>query len=296
MPQPFETLLINMDGSHDRLASMTGQLAAARMPFVRVPGLRGDALPPALHGLFFDGDTPSSGLKVGEIGCFAAHLSVFQGMVSGRHGAVALVLEDDCMLPGDLRETIGSVLQILPPDWELVRLCNTPKRAYVPLARLPSGKQVIRYSRSPNYAGAYLVNLSGARKLLQNGRQAVPFDEYLRRPWLHGCSVYGLWPPVVEQRLDLPSCIEAAEGRRAGREWAVNKALRKLDLRNLTRRIGFNIAALGARRWLACAAINGGARLLRRRAGQVLLHKGSAWLTAPPSPAPVAGAQTRATG
>ena len=285
-----------MDDSLDRLASMTRQLAVAGMPFTRVQGLRGDALPPRMQARFFAGQAPDSRLKVGEIGCFAAHLSVFEGMTAGLYPPVVLVLEDDCTLPPNLRATVGAVLQGLPAGWNMVRLCNIPKRAYVPLARLRSGQQLIRYSRIPNYAGAYLVSLSGAEKLLRHGRPTLPFDEYLRRPWLHGCDVYGIWPPVVDQRLDIPSCIEVFGGRQAGREPVLNKAIRKLDLHNLPKRLAFNIRVLGPLRWLACAALNGGARVLRRRAGRILLHRGSALLASVPGDRGPDGAERRAAG
>lgn len=273
--QHVQALVINMDRSPDRLAFMESQCAKAGLAFTRVPGLLADDLPPALRSSFFDdAGTRTRSLKAGEIGCFAAHLSIFAGMAAGRYGPVALVLEDDCALPADLGEVIDALLRAAPAGWDVMRLSNKPKRAYVPFARLPSGHQVIRYSKVPNCAGGYLVSLAGARKLLRSGAKDLPFDEYLRRPWLHGCSIYGLWPPLIEQ-LDLPSCIDTVEDRRAVKEAQLRKLSRKANIGALGRRVAWNARALGPGRWLLCCLINGAAKLSRQSA---LIHAGSALL------------------
>lgn len=272
--QHVQILIINMDRSPDRLAFMKAQCAKAGLSFTRVPGLLADALPAELNRHVFGAETRPPTLKTGEIGCFAAHLSVFAGIAAGRYAPVALVLEDDCALPADLGAVIAALLRAAPGDWDLIRLTNKPKRAYLPVAHLPSGHQVIRYSKVPNCAGGYLVSLAGARKLLRSSVRDLPFDEFLRRPWLHGCSIYGLWPPLVEQ-LDLPSCIDTVEDRRAVKEARLTKLTRKANLGDLGRRMAWNARSLGPGRWLLCCLINGAAKLTRRRA---LVHVCSALL------------------
>lgn len=273
--QHVQILVINMDRSQDRLAFMQGQCTQAGLAFKRVSGLLADDLPPTVRDQFFDdGGSRTPSLKAGEIGCFAAHLSIFAGMAAGQYDPVALVLEDDCALPANLGEVIAALLRAAPADWDILRLSNKPKRAYVPVACLPSGHRVIRYSKVPNCAGGYLVNLAGARKLHRGGAKDLPFDEYLRRPWLHGCSIYGLWPPLIAQ-LDLPSCIDTVEDRRAVKEARLSKLTRKANLASLGHRVAWNARSLGPGRWLLCCLINGVAKLLRR---SDLIHAGSALL------------------
>ncbi len=222
-------------------------------------------------------------MKAGEIGCFAAHLSICERMAEGTLAPVALVMEDDCLLPPNLAEIVADILEVLPPSWDVVRLANQPKRAYVPLATARSGHDVIRYSRVPNCAAAYLISLSGARKLLGPDRKSCAFDEYLRRPWVHGCENYGVWPAPIGFRdspssADSPSNIDQIEDRNAARRNPVGKALSKTDLGSLPRRAAYNIKALGFGRWLACAAINASDRVLKRFGSREVLHRGSALL------------------
>lgn len=263
---------------------MQAELHGAGLEFVRIPGLLATALPPSLRRHFFAADgRPAGVMKAGEIGCFAAHLSICERMVEGSLAPVALVMEDDCLLPGNLAEIVAAVLEVLPPSWDVVRLANQPKRAYVPLAVTRSGHEVIRYSRVPNCAAAYLISLAGARKLLGPDRKSCAFDEYLRRPWLHGCDSYGVWPAPIGFRdspssLDSPSNIDQIEDRDATRRNPLAKALSKTDLGNLPRRATYNIKALGLSRWLACAAINASDRLLKRFGSIDVLHRGSALL------------------
>lgn len=266
----FGACVINLEASLSRRRAMRAEFAGAGLPWRRVPGVLPTAMPDHLRAFFVDASgrgTPS--LTPGETGCFAAHLSIMAGMVAGDLEPVMLVLEDDCTLPAGLDGHVRGLLRSLPPDWDMVRLCNVPKRAYLELRRLPSGHALIRYSSIPNFTGAYLVSVAGARKLLAAGPKSIPFDGFLREAWRHDSDVYGVWPPMIVQRHDA-SCIdriddllEAGRSRRSGR----------VDRARFGERLAWQVGALGFPAWLGCRVVDAADAVVRRVSRGTVIHR-----------------------
>lgn len=278
MGPPFSTFVINLDGSPERLAHIRAELERADIPFVRAPGVRGSDMHASLKPWFFDeSGRLASPMKAGEIGCHAAHLSIWQRMVEENISA-ALVLEDDATFPTTMANLIAAVFAAAPPGWDIVRLSSSPKRTYVPLARLTDGFKLVRYSAVPNNTVGYLISLSGAKKVLCPGIRRHSIDEYLRRPWLSGLDTYGVLPSPVVQG-EFGSNIDAFEARAvAVPESPLTKNLRKSDLANLGGRISTNVRALGPSRWLACLVLNWTDRLAKRVLGRTQIHTFARWL------------------
>ena len=271
----FGACVINLDASHDRRKTMEAEFASAGLRWRRVPGVLPTAMPDHLKAFFDDASgRPVTSLTPGETGCFAAHLSIMARMADGEFEPVMLVVEDDCTLSSGLHDQMQTLLRRLPADWDMVRLCNVPKRAYVELDRLPSGHAIVRYSTIPNFTGAYLVSVAGARKLLASGPKTIPFDGFLREAWRHDCNIFGIWPPMVVQRDD-DSCIDRIDdllrADRAGRGARVDRV-------STGRRLAWQIGALGFPAWLACQVVDAGDALLRRCSGRTVIHRAAPWL------------------
>src|SRR5882757_4281887 len=126
-------LVINLDRDTARLSHMEAQCARVGIPMQRWPAMLGAALPPELATSFA---CPPSGaawtLSTGEIGCYASHITIWQALVEGRLGEVALVMEDDLRLEDDFALAVARALSLAAPDWDLIRLSNAPRRAFVP--------------------------------------------------------------------------------------------------------------------------------------------------------------------
>jgi glycosyl transferase family 25 len=268
-----KVLFINLDSSTDRRSHMEAELGRAGLPFERVAGIPGAALPERFKPYFCTADGRiASMLKLGEVGCHAAHLAAYERFLAGAE-ATALVLEDDVHLPDDLASLLAEILAKLPSDWEIVRLSNTPKRAYVPLGEIAAGYHFVRYSKVPTLASAYLLSRAGAQKLLAPGLRVHAIDEYLRRPWLMELDTFGVVPPPITL-MSFDSNIDAFEDRRRQPSIGViRKTLGKADLANLARRLGFDMRNIGIARWSACFAINAADKLVRRMFHQTLIHR-----------------------
>ena len=262
MNPPPLVLFINLDASADRRAYIEAALRATGFACERVAGIVGAALPAALKPYFCDPDgriaTP---LTLGEIGCHAAHLAACRHFLAST-AEVALVLEDDAQLPADLAAVLAATLVTLPPDWEIVRLSNSPKRACVPVAPLDGRYRLVKYSSVPGRStAAYLINVAGAQKLTAPGLRRHAIDNHLRRPWLTGLRTYGVVPPPI-RIAGFPSDIDAVQ-RRGQHRQAGFRLLGRTDVNHWPARLVFDIRWLGLSNWLRCLLANA----TRRHAG-----------------------------
>ncbi len=213
---PLPTFYINRDCDTDRRANIESELNSAGLSAERVSAIDGLAVPRSLRAYFFESNRLASLLKPGEVGCYASHLKTLDIIVK-RGLSYALVLEDDALLPPDLRETVENIVERLPESWDIVHLCGNPHRVVKPVAKLEHGRALVRYSRVPTGAFGYLISASGARKLLAPIKRHWPFDTDMKRPWLFALQIYGVVPKIIGHDDASPSRIQATGGRSRGR-------------------------------------------------------------------------------
>jgi len=206
------TLYINREFAKDRRASIEVELQQAGIVGERVCAVEGTAVLPGFAEYFFEDDRLHSGLKPGEVGAYASHLKALSVVVE-RGLAYALILEDDAQLPRDLTQTIESILAKLPKDWDIVRLCRDSEHAVKPVGRLGQSRMLVRYSRVPSGAVAYLISQAGAKKFLVPTKRYWPVDTDIRQPWRFGLSIYGANPSVVAHYDKFASSIGLLGGR-----------------------------------------------------------------------------------
>src|SRR5262245_39984952 len=162
-PASLVALLINLDGSTDRLARMRTEFDRAGVDFERIPAVNGMDLPASVRSYFCDAsDNIVSPLRSGEIGCYASHLVIWQRIASGCHGPAVLVCEDDIAVPADLRGLVGELLRETPAGWDLIRLSSDTRRPVAAVATLGAGRSLVRYWGAPLLSGAYLISRHGA--------------------------------------------------------------------------------------------------------------------------------------
>ncbi|MFT7880590.1 MAG: glycosyltransferase family 25 protein [Sulfurimonas sp.] len=151
-------------------------------------------------------------LTTSEIGCALSHISIYRKMIE-ENIAQAVVFEDDI----DIKEGFVSVLDhvdMFPRDWEMVLLGyykgNSDKnniRSYLrPRVKITRKHQLVRLIRRGIGAHGYLLNLSGAKKLIEHtSKLTEPIDHYTGdEKYL---NVYAISPRVV--RLDPVLCQQS---------------------------------------------------------------------------------------
>jgi glycosyl transferase family 25 len=279
-PQDFTALLLNLDRDTARLAHMQAQLTGAHVVFTRQSGILGDAVPEELRGYFYHANgAPRTTMKRGEIGCYASHLRALKRAASGECGELVLIMEDDLEISPKLLDIVAEARRQLPIGWDILRLSNPPRRAYAPVARLretatDGARFLVRYSKIPNSAGAYLVTRAGARKFLERGVRGLTFDDDLRRPWFHGMETFGIVPPPIQAGATKLSSIDAVEAGRfdKGISSRMERILRG-DHLHMLRRATYNGRNLGPANWLACMAINLVVILADNDTGETIIHR-----------------------
>lgn len=178
------TQVINLDGSADRLAAISGQLAAASLEFSRFAAVDARARDLAEFpdydsiGARFVLARPMTG---GEVGCYQSHLECARNFLATgcRFG---LVLEDDALVTPDSVKRLAECLECLDllPSWDIVNLGHAPKRFYH-IVEGGSTAGLCRAYYFPITTTALLWSREGARRFVRDhGRMSVPVDIELR--------------------------------------------------------------------------------------------------------------------
>lgn len=255
-PSPPPIIVINLANDSDRLGHMERQLTELGFSFRRFEAIRGLAIPPGMKERFLDAEgLPLSNLKPGEIGVYASHLAIMQELLRSDDDCV-IVMEDDLHISQRLPAFLSRI-DDLPCDWDIVRLSNPSKSAYVAKVDLGEAGELVAYLRVPNNMGCYLINKHGAAKILAGLRIALhAIDEDLRRPWDFSLITYGMSPPPVDANVLATSSIDAIGERNLARETGMQKLLRRRRIgpAGLRRKMAWQIQTLGIGAWLECLA------------------------------------------
>src|ERR1700687_574776 len=140
------TVFINLAIDAERRIAMIAQLERIGLPYVRQEAVLGFDIPQSLRRNFFDSDSNLvCTLKKGEAGCFASHLLVSSKIIEGQLGDITLVLEDDMVLPNDIVDLVNEIIDKIPEDWEIVRLCGSVKRASGYVGDLRHQRYLVRF-------------------------------------------------------------------------------------------------------------------------------------------------------
>ena len=250
------TFLINLDRSTDRLARMQAQFDRLGLSVERIPAVDGLAVPDDLAPYFAHiqlGKKPI--IEDGSIGCYASHLQALRRVVETR-APYALVLEDDAGLPENFHAVIDDTLHALPRGWDFVQLSRRHQRAFRPLASLPFGGTLVRYSRVPAGTSGYLISQAGALKLLNpNILRFWAIDTDTRRTWLFGLDSYGVVPnPFRDQGLETTIRNQRGSARR-GLPRPTPYSWTNLPF-HTPAAFAWNVRKLGVAWWLRCFIAN----------------------------------------
>ncbi len=257
---------INRTADSDRRRLIEVEIERAGLTGERVSAVEGLTVPDSLRAHFFEADRSTSPLMPGEVGCYASHLSIYQLMVA-RRLPYALVLEDDAILAPNLLGALRDLFDLLPPEWDVVHLSGDPTRAFKPLSAIgDEGCRLVRYSRIPTGTVGYLISNRGAERFLKPLRRTWPIDTDLRRPWLFGLEVYGVFPRLITHRSSGGKSPISALGGRSRRRRGLRFPSRDGWTGNplhTSHGFLFNWRTLGSSWWFSCWMQNLRARAIR---------------------------------
>jgi len=205
MSQNFACLVINLDGSDDRLRAISAALGRAGVAFDRLPAVDGRARPSDAFP-DYDGDRAmrpmGRGLMGGEIGCYLSHLAAARAFLD-TGAPYGLVLEDDAAPVSDLCRVVARTVDFLDaadpawrivnlgaadPAWRIVNLGNKRKfKLSTPCLEIESGSVSYRLERAyyfPLTTGAILWSRPGADEFVTNHDRIFASVDYFFRHWI----------------------------------------------------------------------------------------------------------------
>jgi glycosyl transferase, family 25 len=151
-------------------------------------------------------------LLPGEIGCYLSHRAAWQRLLDSGHGMVA-VFEDDVECDDDLPLILDKLAR-QTGGWEMVKLIGRGRESISAAFPFGQGRELIEYGRVPSLTSAYVINRSGAAKLLANAPFGRPVDVDLRHWWECDLHVAGVFPyPVRRAASSGASTIEDRQVR-----------------------------------------------------------------------------------
>ena len=238
-------LYINLDLEIRRRAHIETALGQQGITAYRIPGVESRAP--------IDGFDFASSLTAPERGCYVSHMRAWNTLLAS-DDAHALIVEDDALIPPNLAALADRVISVLPAGWDIVHLYGDEGRAVKRLRSIGGGHDLVRYSRAPPGAVAYLISRSGAAKLRAPRTRSWPIDTDLRRPWHYQIDCYGIAPPVVGHSTQFASTL-------AGKRSRGRRGIKLTNPLHSPRAAVWNIRKLGLLSWVRCLALNTGRKI-----------------------------------
>lgn len=202
--------VINLDGSDERLASVTQSLGEQGIDFIRISAFDGRKATPTF---FSEYDEPKAlaymgrTLTGGELGCYFSHLNCVKEFLKSDADFV-VVLEDDMQPTDNLSSKINALIEgITNKNWHLINIGANKRKIFTPLFQIDE-HEVSHAHYFPMTTTGIVWNRTGAKAFIEQGLPIyAPVDNFFR-DWLTktnlGLSVY---PPLVVAR-DVASDID----------------------------------------------------------------------------------------
>jgi len=137
-----------------------------------------------------------------EEACFASHILALKAFLASDY-PYAVILEDDAM-PAEVAGLVGALRQLASGSvaFDIVKIegsRRSGRRLAVEMKDLGRAK-LVRSLRPCSGGAAYLVTRDAARRMIEKaGALALPVDDFLSNPGLHGCDIMHLSPWLIVQ-------------------------------------------------------------------------------------------------
>jgi len=242
----MKCFVINVVDQIARWEAMAAQFIDWPFPVERIDAVDGrrmtDAQVAALYSPSLNQKQSYQPLTPGEIGCYASHVAVWRGLLDSDERSVA-IFEDDVTLQQGLPDVLRAV-ETLETDWGMLKLMGRRREKTAEACPWIPGFRLIRYRRVPSLCCAYVINRSGAQKVLS---AHVPFgrpvDIDMRYWWESGCQILGVQPyPVTLSTLASKSIIgnrpalETVAAKLRRLRWRIDYSLKNWNASRLYRR------------------------------------------------------------
>lgn len=196
----YEIFVINLARAAERRADISARLHTAGVDFEIVDAVDGkkldmnsiaDRLTNALCRKFCLPD-----LRPAEVGCFLSHYNLYK-RIADEEIPAALILEDDAVWEDDFFTTVGEVVAS-KYYWNIVQLAGKKPLRVVSEIDNFGKRKLVRYNRFGATAAGYLIDLDGAKKMLNFCYEIRGnIDWQWHEIWKSKVYFYHIHPPLV---------------------------------------------------------------------------------------------------
>jgi glycosyl transferase family 25 len=210
---------INLNQNKDRLKYIKEQCNKENINIIRFPAYYGKDLNE--YELINQGIlSRKHNLRKGQLGCAISHYKLMENIKKNNED-IALILEDDIIIPDNFKKKLNDVLNNLPDKWDIVFLggCNIKGKMYKDKYIIPT-----EYGGTYNLCmHSYLVNKKSLNKLLKCFQPFYrPIDSQLRDKY-KDLNVYFLYPNLILQNKEIRSTRRDIDGLQQSKYWKENQ-------------------------------------------------------------------------
>jgi len=122
----------------------------------------------------------------------------------------AVILEDDMIIENNFIKLFS--LTVALKKYDLIKLADNRNHQPKKISKLEQPFELITFTKIPNCATGYTINLAGAKKLLSRALFYRPVDIDMQFFKALGLSVYGLRPYPINENKSFTSDITSLNG------------------------------------------------------------------------------------
>ena len=225
----MSVFIINLDRDVYRYQALLLLVQQLNMPYQRVSGIVGRALPESfresfvdekIYKLAFNGAKPGAG----EIGCFLSHVKAWTLFLNS-NAEFALILEDDAQFnPSILASTLKQLVD-QKKNWDICSLFipATPLTTRC-VAELRAPYTLVRFLTETTGTVGVVLNRNAALALLSKAEKyTLPVDHYIQRTWEFDRSIQftGVSPGVITETQYFSSIDQEGRREKAPKVWGL---------------------------------------------------------------------------
>ena len=220
--------LINLDGSDDRLNTISAALAKHHIAFERVSAVDGRKFDVQSLDCYQEPEALSymgRQLVGGEIGCYLSHLECAKRFLASDSDAL-VVIEDDMQVDMNFLQIIENALAWLGqqcPDWEVINYGNQKMKIATPLHKISAQGQTYELCHAhyfPMTTTGIVWSRRGAQAfVIASSKIFAPVDNFLRYWQTRRNQGYSFLPPLVTTTGSESEIDTGAKRKEHRREW-----------------------------------------------------------------------------
>lgn len=197
------TYLINLDGSHDRLASATAQLESVNWPFERYPAHDGRGKALTEFECYDDAQARrilGRSLLNSELGCYLSHYGCAKKFLQ-TDADYLLVLEDDMKISADFKSILEDIINYLQTnprlDWYQMNIAAKRKKVAMDIVEIKEHILWHAYYFPIRSLGVIWTRKGAEEFVLLGKTMTMPVDIFIQRWLSENGKGLGVWPPLV---------------------------------------------------------------------------------------------------